>query len=188
MTDGNVQDFLISDGFIFEKRIYNKDIKEKTKRIGEEITKYYKDNNINDNINVLTILKGAKPFSELLNNYLKFNKTNFDFRAKSYKGTTRGKLKLEKPDFEIEGKNFLIVEDIVDSGNTIKAVKECLYEKGAKDIKIVSLFKTNLCPEELKPNWFCFINDLFIIGFGLDLNDKYRDLEDIWFLKNKKVD
>ena len=79
----------------------------------------------------------------------------------------------------------MIVEDIVDTGKTLKVVKEMFYTKGAEEVKIVTLLDK---PEgrlvEIEVDWSGFkIPNEFVIGYGLDYNQKYRNLPYVGVIK-----
>ncbi len=86
---------------------------------------------------------------------------------------------LEKLD--IEGKNVLIVEDIIDTGLTLSTLLKAIKQKGPKDVKVaVLLDKPSRRKVELKADFTGFeIEDKFVVGFGLDCNEQFRCLPDI---------
>ena len=85
---------------------------------------------------------------------------------------------------DITGMHVLIVEDIVDSGMTLSYLKKYLADRGASSIKIVTLLdKPARRRVELTADYFCFtIPDEFVVGYGLDYDEKYRNLPDIGVL------
>ncbi len=85
----------------------------------------------------------------------------------------------------IEGKEVLIVEDIIDSGNTMYVLKQMLQTRNPADIRIVSLLdKPARRTADVTPDFTCFeIEDEFVIGYGLDYAEKYRDLPFVGILK-----
>ena len=91
---------------------------------------------------------------------------------------------LDKP---INDKHVLIVEDIVDSGMTLSYLKKYLSTRGAASIKIATLLdKPERRRVDLKADYFCFtIPDEFVVGYGLDYAEKYRNLPDIGVLSPK---
>ena len=72
----------------------------------------------------------------------------------------------------------MVVEDIIDSGRTLKAIKEKLYGLGCKSVKIITfLDKPSRRVVDLTPDYCCYeIEDKFVVGYGLDFDDKYRQL------------
>ena len=83
--------------------------------------------------------------------------------------------------------HVLIVEDIVDSGMTLSYLSKYLSTRGAASIKIATLLdKPERRRVDLKADYFCFtIPDEFVVGYGLDYDEKYRNLPDIGVLDPK---
>lgn len=134
------------------------------------------------------LLKGSVVFMADL-----MKKINLDFRidfmvASSYGSGTEssGKIKLLK-DLEIspENKDILIVEDIVDSGNTLNFICNYLMTRGANSVKVCTLCdKPSRRKVPLVPDYCgAEIPDEFIVGYGLDYDEKYRNLPYIGILK-----
>ena len=86
---------------------------------------------------------------------------------------------------DITGRDVLIVEDIVDSGMTLNYLKNYLSSRGAASIRIVTLLdKPERRRVDLTADYYCFtIPDEFVVGYGLDYDEKYRNLPDIGVLK-----
>ena len=123
---------------------------------------------------LLCVLNGSLMFTSELMKRLSFNCELVCIKLSSYDGTsTTGKVRetmgLTR---SIAGKRVIVVEDIVDSGNTIVELKKILEEKGASQKKI--------CTMLLKPA--SYTKDDFIVGFGLDYNELGRNLKDIYVL------
>ena len=114
------------------------------------------------------------------------NKYSYKFlQVSSYSGTTSGKinLKLGLNKDDVANKNVLLLEDIIDSGKTVNYLNEYISSLSPKSFKIASLLvKSNnieLC------DWYGFkISDKFVIGFGLDLDESFRYLKDIYIKVN----
>ena len=122
------------------------------------------------------VLKGVVPFFA-------------DFMCiTSFEGGTEstGKLTFRKDiDHDIEGRHVLILEDIIDSGSTLKMICEMFHERKPASIKICTLLdKPTGRKVELKPDYTCFtVPPAFVVGFGLDYEDYYRNLPFVGVLK-----
>lgn len=136
---------------------------------------------------VVGLLKGSVPFMAELIKYFKMP-IEIDFMSvSSYQGTESvGEVKIDKDmDLRTKGKNVLIVEDIIDTGRTIHEVKRLLYHKGAKDVRVVALLDKpdrRVAPVEADYIGFVVPNE-FVVGYGLDYNQRYRNLPYIGVLK-----
>ena len=98
---------------------------------------------------------------------------------------SEGKINFEKDlSTEIAGKNIIIVEDIIDSGNTINFVKEFIDNKNPKSLKIATLLlKPKTAKLSFNIDWVCFeISPEFVVGYGLDYNQKLRNLNAVYRL------
>lgn len=117
------------------------------------------------------------------------NDTEIDFiMASSYGSGTEssGKVIIKKDlEGDIAGKNVIIIEDIVDTGNTLKYLKEYLYGKNPKSIKICTLLdKPSRRSAQIEADYIGFsIENLFVIGYGLDYDQKYRNLPYVSYLE-----
>jgi hypoxanthine phosphoribosyltransferase len=105
----------------------------------------------------------------------------------SYRGratTNLGTRVLYPTSFEVQGKNVLIIDDILDSGRTVKAVSELLRSQGAATVKSCVLLKKKLAtPPAIEADYVGFeIPDEFVVGYGLDYNGYYRNLPDLAIL------
>ncbi len=107
----------------------------------------------------------------------------------SYQGTKSvGDIRIDKDlDCSVQGLSILLVEDIVDTGRTLKEVKRTLMNKGAKDVKVVSLLdKPDRRVVDIEAEYVGFaIPNEFVIGYGLDYDQKYRNLPYIGVLKRE---
>lgn len=88
---------------------------------------------------------------------------------------------------EVEGRDVILVEDIVDSGNTLKAMRGLISERGAKSLTVMTLLdKPARRKADVKADFSCFeIEDEFIVGYGLDYAQKFRNLPYIAVLKRE---
>ena len=172
---------------IKEILITEEQIENKCQELGAIITEHYKD--AEEQLVLVALLKGSVPFLASLSKYIDLN-IEFDFMdVSSYAGTTstRDIRILKDLDRSIKGINILLVEDIVDTGHTLKAITSLLNNKGANDIKTVSLLdKPSRREVEINADFVGFeIPNEFVIGFGLDFDEKYRQLPYIGILKDE---
>ena len=137
---------------------------------------------------VVGILKGSIVFYGDLIRKLDIP-VELDFMAVSSYGSgtvSSGMLKMKKDlDRDIKGRDVIIVEDIIDSGYTLAKLKKILYEREPASVKIVVLLdKFERRVVAIEPDYSCFdIADEFVIGYGLDYDEKYRNLPYIGILK-----
>ena len=135
---------------------------------------------------LLCVLNGSIMFMGELMKRLNFNCQTVSIKLTSYEGTnTTGRVKQALGlTADVTGRRVIIVEDIVDTGNTIVELKEILAEKGAAESRICTLLYK---PEAYKKNIVLdyvameIPND-FIVGFGLDYDELGRNLKDIYVL------
>jgi len=167
-----------------KKLIDKKAINNNIKQMGADITKYYQNNPIT----VVSILKGSLLFTSDLIREIDIE-MNIEFlKIASYKGTKRKSIKSDSSiDFNIKGKNILIVEDIVDSGNTVNYIVSEFRKYNPNSIKIATLlFKPNSYNFNMKIDWIGFnIKDDFVVGYGLDYNELYRNKKCIYKLNDE---
>ena len=161
-------------------------IKEKCKELGEIISKDY----ATKTPLLVGFLKGCVPFIAELMKHITIP-MEFDFMdVSSYFGTTSssGQVKIIKDlDTNIEGRDVLIVEDIVDTGITIKQIIPLLQTRNPKSIEIVTLLdKPSGRRVDLVPKYYGFtVPKLFLVGFGLDYDQKYRNLPFVGVLREE---
>jgi hypoxanthine phosphoribosyltransferase len=130
------------------------------------------------------VLKGAAPFLADLSRAIQVDAT-FDFVAVSSYGKgqrTSGAVKLIKDlDEPIEGKNVLIVEDILDTGLTLAFLRKLFLQHHPKSLRIAALLdKPSRRIERIEADYVGFsIPNLFVIGYGMDYAERYRNLPDI---------
>ena len=162
--------------------ISEEEIDDRTKQLGKEISEYYKG----QDLVVVGLLKGSVPFMAELVKRIDID-IELDFMdVSSYAGKKSTEVKLNKDiACSVADRKVLIVEDIVDTGKTLKVVKEMFYTKGAEEVKIVTLLDK---PEgrlvEIEVDWSGFkIPNEFVIGYGLDYNQKYRNLPYVGVIK-----
>lgn len=149
------------------------------KRI-EEIAKQIMKDYEGQDLVFICVLKGGVFFTIDLAKKIK-NNIRFEFiEVSSYEGTeSTGKIKLNKDiTSSVEGQNVIIVEDIIDTGRTLNYLVEHLKEKNPKSIEICTLLsKPSRRIIELEVKYIGFqIDDLFVIGYGLDDEQNKRNL------------
>lgn len=172
----------------FEIFIKNRNIKKKAKLLAKQIDEKYG----NEEVVLVCVLKGAIMFYDLLLRYIKNKNVEIDFiEVKSYCGTTStGKVKMLKDvSIEIKNKHLVLVEDIIDTGITADYLYKHYLQKNPKSILMCSLLqKPEKLMIDLKMETIIGFNieNKFVIGFGLDLDEKYRTLKDVLVLKENK--
>ena len=165
--------------------INEKTLNNRIKEIAEEIENEYK----NEEIVLVCILKGAVYFTVELSKNIKDSSVVLDFmKVSSYgEGTeTTGNVEL-KVDLStnIENKNVIIVEDIIDSGYTLNYLYDYLKSKNPKTLKIcVLLDKKERREKTIDVDYTGFeIENKFVVGYGLDYADKYRNLPYVGYIE-----
>ncbi len=168
--------------------LYSKEeIAAKVQEIGNQITKDYP--NADEDLVLVGVLKGASVFMADLIRTIK-RPIEIDFMSVSSYGKGRtestGVVRILKDlDGDIEGKHLILVEDIVDTGLTLSYLSDIMLRRGAKSVKIVSLLsKPDRRTKKVAIDYLGFeIPDEFIVGYGIDYSEKYRNLEFIGTLK-----
>ena len=160
---------------------------DRCKELGKQITEDYKDNH--NDVLFVGILKGSVPFMAELVKRIDLN-LQYDFiAASSYVGTeSAGDIKTVKDlDCSVVDRDIVLIEDIIDTGLTIKKLKELLYHKGAHDVKVVALLnKQSRRTCDINADYVGFeIENEFVIGFGLDFQQNYRNLPYVGVLKEE---
>ncbi len=172
----DVQEVLVSEEMILKK----------CKELGKQITEDYSKKG--ENPLLVALLKGSIPFLSDLMKEIDIDNLKFDVMAvSSYDGAkSLGDIKINLDlAYSLKGVSVLLVEDIVDTGVTLAAVKNMLYNKGAKDVKIVTLLdKPGGRKSDVYAEYIGFsIKNEFVIGYGLDYNQSYRNLPYVGVLK-----
>ena len=154
------------------------------KRLGTQISEYYKGKNLL----LVSILKGSIVFMSDIMRSITLP-CRIDFMAVSSYGSginSSGNVKIIKDlDISLEGYDLLIVEDILDSGRTLSSLMEILSTRKPKSIEICTLFDK---PERREADVYAkyigaCVPDAFIVGYGLDYDEKYRNLPYVGILK-----
>jgi hypoxanthine phosphoribosyltransferase len=155
-------------------------ISERVAEIGAQVTRDLKG----EKLVMVGVLKGAAPFLADLARTVQLDAT-FDFVATSSYGKgqrSSGAVKLIKDlDEPIEGKNVLIVEDILDTGLTLSYLRKIFLQQHPKTLRIATLLdKPSRRLEKIEADYVGFsIPNLFVIGYGMDYAERYRNLPDI---------
>lgn len=176
MLDKDIKKILVSE----------EEIVAKCKELGQILANDYADKNPI----LVGILKGSIPFmAELMKHIDAHIETDY-MVVSSYHGGTEssGTVKIIKDlDNSVAGRHIIFVEDIIDTGRTLKELKELFAFRQAESIKIATLLDK---PEgrvvEIEPDYTCFtIPNEFVVGFGLDYDENYRNLPYVGVLKEE---
>ena len=170
----NIKEVLISEEQIIEK----------CKELGKIIDKDYEGKEVL----LVGLLKGSVPFMAELAKHINSD-VIFDYmNVSSYDGV-ESKTLVVKQDLkeDVSGKNILIVEDILDTGKTLYNVKDMLLKRNANSVKIVTMLdKEEGRVIDMKADYVGFkIPNAFVVGYGLDFNEKYRQLPYVGVLKEE---
>lgn len=166
--------------------VSEEDINNRVKELGEIITNDYKDKDLI----VVGILKGAVVFMSDLCRQIKLP-ILMDFMAVSSYGKSSistGEVRIVKDlDYSVENKDILIVEDIIDTGYTLSYLTDNLRKRGASSVKIVTLLdKPDRRKADVPVDYLGFaIPDEFVVGYGLDFAEQYRNLPYVAALKEE---
>lgn len=159
------------------------EIEKRISELAKEIEKDFSD----EEVTIFCVLKGSFMFTSDLVKFIKNIKCEIEFiKASSYdKIESTGTVKLTYVDINIENKNVIIVEDILDTGLTLQTLTEFLTQYKPKTLKTcVLLDKKEKRKVEFEADYIGFeIPDKFVIGYGLDYDEKFRNLSEIYYLK-----
>ena len=158
------------------------EIKEKVKELGERIREDYRDKNLL----LLGILKGCVPFMADIMRSIDLD-LEYDFMdVSSYQGTrSMGEVRILKDiSTNIVDKDILIVEDIIDTGVTLSYLTKLLRSRGVRSVEIVTMLsKPSRRKVDLAVKYNGYeIDDHFVIGYGMDYNERFRGLPYIGIL------
>ena len=171
---------------ILEVLLSEEQINQKTRELGALLTEEYKD----QYPLAIRILKGAMPFmSDLMKRVDTYIEMDY-MDVPSYGNATvsSGEVKIVKDlNTSVEGRDILIIEDIIDSGMTLSYLVDLFKYRKAKSIKIVTLLdKPTGRKVDLKADFVGFeVPDAFVVGYGLDYAEKYRNLPYVGVLKKE---
>ncbi len=171
------------DNDILEVLLTKEDIAAICKRLGEEITRDYKDKKLL----LVSVLKGAAVFMSDIMREIKCP-CEIDFMAiSSYSGAkTTGAVQFKKDlDIDPDGYDILIIEDILDTGLSLKYVSDILKTKNANSVRICTfLDKPENRRADIKADYVgTRVPNAFVVGYGLDYDEKYRNLPYLGVLK-----
>ena len=147
-------------------------------KVADEINRDY----AGKSVHLICIIKGGVFFMTELSKYLDMDVT-MDFMAVSSYGSdtvSSGIVKIIKDlDEPIEGREVIIVEDIIDTGNTMEYLMELLKDRKPASLKLCAMLdKPSRRLKDIKADYLAFsIEDKFVVGFGLDYDQKYRNLD-----------
>lgn len=165
--------------------VSNEEIVKISEKIGKELSEKFKDKFPV----VVCVLKGAAPFHAELIKHIDIDMQVDYIQVSSYSGTeSTGVIKFKKDlETDISGRDVIIVEDIVDTGMTLTTLTSELYKRNPNSITFVTLLdKPSRRKVEAKADYVGkTIDNLFVIGFGLDLDEKYRNLKDICVIEEE---
>ncbi|HIU62443.1 MAG TPA: hypoxanthine phosphoribosyltransferase [Candidatus Caccalectryoclostridium excrementigallinarum] len=166
--------------------VAEEDIRRRVDELGKEITRDY----AGMQPIAVCVLRGAIPFYADLIRRIDLPVTVDTITVSSYgSGTVSGKLKvITDMRTSVEGRDVLVVDDIIDSGRTSVALIEMLKERGAKSVRTCALLdKPSRRVVDIKGDYVGFaIPDEFVVGYGLDWNEKFRNLPHVYTLKEEK--
>ncbi len=167
-----------------EVLIKESDVDKRIAELGEEISKEFEG----EELTLVCILKGASFFACELAKRITIPVEIEFMRCSSYGNKTEssGDVKITQDlDEPIRGKNIIVVEDIIDSGRTLSSLFKVLNSRGPATLKLCSLLdKPDRRVTEVKVDYTGFeIPDVFVVGYGLDYAQKYRNLPYIGVVK-----
>ena len=164
-------------------------IAERVKELADQIAASYGDDAA-EGLTLVTILSGSVIFlADLIRNLPLRMKIGL-ITVSSYAGATtqsRGAKVLKELNVDVTGRHVLILDDILDTGGTLRLVQKRLAESAPKSIRTcVLLRKPTKAPPDVPADFVGFdIEDVFVVGYGLDYNDHYRNFPDIGVLRKE---
>ena len=159
--------------------ISNNEIKSAIKLFADKINSNYQ----NKEVIIIAILKGSVLFLRDLFEYLDFKNSIEYVDISSYKGKSRTDIVSLPFKINVKNKNILIIDDICDTGNTLSFITNLIKRNNPKSIRTSVLLKKNIQNTKFMPDDYLFlIPDKFVVGYGLDYNEKYRFLNQIYTL------
>lgn len=171
----------------FKPYIENSKIEEACDRLAERINRDYSDG---DDVPIfLCVLNGAIMFTAAMMKRLTFTAELVSIKLSSYQGTESTGTVLIPIGLtaDVKDRRVIVFEDIVDTGNTMVALKDLLMDKGAKDVRICTmLMKPEVYKKDMVLDYVGMeIPNAFIVGYGLDYNERGRNIKDIYIIDEK---
>ena len=166
--------------------ISHDEIVDAAKKLGAQLAKDYQDKNPI----LVGVLKGSVPFMAELVKHIDTH-VELDFMVvSSYHGGTSssGVINIKKDvDQDVSGRHVLFIEDIIDTGQTLKSLRDMFKDRNVASVKIATLLDK---PEgrvvEIEADYTCFtIPNEFVVGYGLDYNENYRNIPYVGVLKEE---
>ena len=169
---------------IQEVLVDEESIRRRIREVGAQISEDYRGKNPI----LVGVLKGVVPFYAAMAQAITIPVQEDFMCVTPFEGGTAstGKLTFRKDiDHDIEGRDVLILEDILDSGRTLKLIVEMFRARKPRSVKICTLLdKPSGRTEDLTADYVCFtIPNAFVVGYGLDYQDYYRNLPFVGVLK-----
>lgn len=185
---------IITDGdykYGTELYIPAESVQTRVEEMGQDLAEHYGDIGA---VHLLTVLSGAAHFASDLRRAMQRANPNLDItsdevKVKSYSGTESGVIRvLKKPSFPLRGEHVLIAEDIYDTGKTLNFLTTLCRNQGAASVEVAVAFDKNIPDRDASMlggtvlHTGLKIENDFVIGYGLDLSERYRDLDDVYRL------
>lgn len=175
-------------GLTFRPFIESRTIQERVAEIGRNISRDYQG----EYPLLVCVLNGAAPFAIDLFRALDIDAEITFIRLKSYQGTSStGAVKqIMGLTEDLAGRHVIIVEDIIDTGNTMKRLEADIRAMGPASVRIATLlFKPDALQVPVEPDYIGFeIPKKFIIGYGLDIDGMARNLNDIYVVDEESTE
>lgn len=161
----------------------------RVREMAGEIERVYSGDNGGETLTLVTILSGSLIFLADLIRELPLRMKIGLITVSSYRGTTRalGPRIVQDLTVDVAGRHVLLIDDILDTGGTLRMVRQQIWRSQPKSMRIcVLLRKPSKAPPDLVADFVGFdIEDRFVVGYGLDYNDLYRNLPDIGVLRKE---
>ena len=164
-------------------------IAQRVREMAGEIARTY-EADAADGLTLVTILSGSLIFLADLIRELPLRMKIGLITVSSYRGETtesRGATILHDLNVDVAGRHVLLIDDILDTGGTLRMVRERMLSAGARTVRMcVLLRKPSKAPPDVRADFVGFdVDDVFVVGYGLDYNDLYRNFPDIGVLRKE---